>query len=129
MKFRGADPLGDGAFGSSRSGGARSHKGVDVLATPGQNIFAPISGTVTRYPFPYADDKRYTGIEIKNTDYLVKMFYIAPTVPIGNHVDAGQKIATAQNISAKHGAAMQNHVHFEVYDHNGALLNPTNMFI
>lgn len=125
---RGCDPFGCGTFGASRSGGSRKHKGIDFVASPGESIFSPISGKITRYAIPYADDSRYKGIEIQNDSYTAKMFYLTPAVAIGAIVTAGQKIGIAQNISAKYGASMTNHVHFEVYDKNGTLLNPTNSF-
>ncbi len=124
--LRGCDPLGCGEFGASRSGGTRTHLGIDFRAIPGEAILAPISGTVTRFPIPYANDNRYKGIEIKNDTYLVKMFYLSPTVQVNSKVIAGQKIGIAQDISAKHGSAMINHVHFEVYK-DGKLIDPTNM--
>ena len=127
-KRRGCESFGCGTFGASRSGGCRKHKGIDFVASPGESIFAPISGKVTRYAIPYSDDSRYKGIEIQNDSYTVKMFYLIPAVAIGAIVTAGQKIGIAQNISAKYGASMTNHVHFEVYDKNGTLLNPTNSF-
>jgi len=127
QKFRGCDPMGCGTFGASRGG--RTHNGVDVTVTPGQNIVSPISGTVTRFPFPYGDDLSYKGIEIKNSEYSVKIFYMSATVSANTKVTAGQVIGKAQNIAAKYGNGMTNHVHFEVRDAKGNLLNPTNMFI
>lgn len=124
---RGCDPLGCGSFGASRSGGSRPHNGIDYKASPGEAIYSPIAGKITRIAYPYANDLSYTGIEIVNTSYKVKMFYLSPTLPVGTQVVAGQRIGTAQNISAKHGSAMVNHIHFEVYDKNGNLLNPTTM--
>lgn len=123
--IRGCDPLGCGEFGAPR--GARKHNGIDIVATPGQTIFSPISGKVNRMAYPYADDLSYKGLEIQNDQYKVKIFYINPTIAIGSQVKAGDKIAVAQNISAKHGAAMTNHVHFEVYDRTGKLIDPTKM--
>ena len=122
---RGEDPLGDGSFGASR--GNRKHKGIDIVASPGETIFSPITGKVTRFPIPYADDSRYTGIEITNSTYRIMIFYMKANVSIGSTVIAGQSIGVAQNISAKHGSAMKNHVHYEVYK-NGVLIDPTNMF-
>lgn len=124
--YRGEDPLGDGAFGANRSGG-RKHKGIDIVAKPGETIFSPITGKVTRFPIPYSDDSRYTGIEITNSTYRIMIFYMKPNISIGSTVIAGQSIGVAQNISAKHGLSMKNHVHYEVYK-NGVLINPTNMF-
>ena len=127
MKFRGSDPFGNGTFGASRDGGTRSHNGVDVVATPGQAILSPISGKVVRIAYPYATDHSYTGLVIENGSYTVKIFYITPTIAIGSKVSAGQKIAVAQNLAAKYPGII-NHVHIEVYDSKGKLLNPTNLF-
>ena len=117
---------GCGSFGASR--GARKHYGIDIKTTPNENIFSPIDGTVTRFPFPYGDDLKYTGIEIVNKDYKVKMFYLKATVPVNSKVTKGQLIGNAQNIAAKYGTAMTNHVHVEVYDKSGTLLNPETLF-
>lgn len=122
---RGCDPLGCGHFGASR--GSRKHNGVDIIATPGESIFAPITGKVSRIAYPYANDTNYKGIEIIGADYKIKMFYLAPSVAVGSVVMAGQVIGVAQNISAKHGQSMVNHVHLEVYDKFGNLVNPTDL--
>lgn len=126
QKLRGCDPLGCGSFGASR--GSRSHNGIDIVATPGQDIFSPINGKVTRVAYPYSDDLSYTGLEIVNDNYKVKMFYLSPTIVIGKTVKAGEKIGIAQNISVKHGEAMVNHVHFEVRNSANQLINPTDLF-
>jgi murein DD-endopeptidase MepM/ murein hydrolase activator NlpD len=122
--IRGCDQSGCGNFGASR--GTRSHNGVDIKAAVGEKIFSPISGKVTRYPIPYSSDLRYSGIEIENNEYKVKMFYLSPSIPVGNFVTAGQAIGTAQNIAAKYTNPMTNHVHVEVYAH-GKLIDPTNL--
>lgn len=129
--IRDCDAYGCGHFGASRSGGTRSHNGIDMIAVPGQNIFSPITGEVTRYPYPYRSDLSYTGIEIINDIYKVKMFYVTPTAFIGTEVKAGQVIAVAQNISAKYSPSMTNHVHLEVYkkvNNTWQLIDPTNLF-
>lgn len=126
QKIRGCDPFGCGSFGAPR--GTRSHAGVDIVVTAGQKILSPIDGTVTRHPFPYGDDLKFTGIEIKNSQYLVKIFYLQPTLNIGSKVKQGQQIGVAQNIASKYGSTMTNHVHFEVYNAQGKLLDPTNLF-
>jgi len=128
FKIRGSDPFGSGAYGASR--GDRKHEGVDIVTIPGQDIFSPITGKVVRIAYPYGNDLNYKGLLIENTNYEVKIFYIAPVANIvGTHVMAGQKVAIAQNISAKHGAAMINHAHIEVRNKKTKLLiNPTNLF-
>lgn len=127
QKNRECDPYGCGHFGASR--GTRNHNGLDIVSIPNENVLSPITGTVTRFPFPYGSDLRYTGIEIVNDDYLVKMFYVSPIVAINSKVVAGQVIAKAQNISAKYATSMTNHVHIEVYNRKtNALLDPTKLF-
>lgn len=128
QRIRGKDAFGSGTFQASRDGGSRLHSGVDIVATAGQAIYAPVTGKITRLAYPYASDLSYTGLEIINDDYNIKIFYIAPTVAIGSQVAAGQKIAVAQHIAAKYGAGMINHVHIEIRNKNGELINPTNLF-
>lgn len=130
QKYRTCDPSpwGCGHFGASR-GKKRTHKGLDIVVKTGETIFSPISGEVTRFPFPYAGDINYTGIELKNETYKVKIFYVKPTVKIGTKVSKGTPIATAQNISAKYSSSMTNHAHIEVYDiKTGKLINPEKLF-
>lgn len=121
---RGCDQnWGCGSFGASR--GTRTHNGLDIKTTVGQQILSPISGKVTRFPFPYGGDLSYTGIEIINSQYKVKIFYMKPSVAVNSEVTKGQVIGTAQNISAKYSSTMTNHIHLEVYNaKTGALLNP-----
>lgn len=129
QKLRTCDPFGCGHFGASR--GDRTHKGIDIVTFPNQNILSPIAGEVTRYPFPYQNDLSYQGIEIINNTYKVKIFYLVPIIPIGTTVSKGQVIAKSQNIASKYGSSMTNHVHFEVYKKQGTnwiLIDPTNLF-
>lgn len=125
--FRGCDVFGCGSFGASR--GDRLHQGIDIPTVKGEIVFSPISGTVTRFPFPYGDDLRFTGIEIKNETYSVKIFYLKATVPAGATVKQGQAIAAAQDITVKYGSGMTNHIHLEVRQtQTGQIIDPTNLF-
>ena len=124
--IRGCDASGCGNFGAKRTHGA--HQGEDYTVKPGETVFSPISGKVTRFPFPYGDDLRYTGIEIKNDDYTVKIFYMKASVPAGTIVKAGQVIGTAQNIAAKYSTAMANHIHVEIRNKANVLVKPSSLF-
>jgi len=127
--FRGCDKnWGCGNFGASRSGGTRKHNGLDIKTEVNEVILSPISGKITRYPMPYSDDAKYKGIEIVNDDYLVKIFYMIASVPIGSVVKQGQPIGNSQNIASKYGASMTNHIHLEVYDKNRKLINPEQFY-
>lgn len=125
-KIRGCDPSGCGHFGADR--GSRLHQGIDIVVKEGEIINSPIDGEVIRYPFPYSGDINYKGILIRNKDFEVKIFYINPTAPVGK-ILKGQKIGNAQNIAKKYPSSpMTNHIHLEVRDMKGNLLNPSNLF-
>lgn len=123
------DDCGSGEFGASR--GNRSHEGIDIVVTPGEPIYSPITGVVIdRMVYPYPSDKSYEGIEIKGTgehqDYWVKIFYVKPIAGIkGKTVSAGDVIANAQDISQKYDCDMLAHAHLEVRLYNTDLIDPT----
>jgi len=125
-KIRQCDPFGCGAFGASR--GVRKHEGEDYAIDPGEKVLSPISGTVTRIAYPYASDLSYKGVEIKNADYTVKIFYMLATAKIGSTVKAGDVIGTAQDIAKKYGPAMVNHIHVEIRNKAGKLIQPSTLF-
>lgn len=125
-KIRQCDPFGCGTFGASR--GNRKHEGEDYAVSPGETIFSPISGTVTRIAYPYASDMSYKGVEIKNDELTVKIFYMVATAKIGSKIKAGDILGTAQNIAAKYGSAMVNHIHVEIRNKAGKLIQPSTLF-
>ncbi len=128
QRIRGCEPSGCGDFGADRTG--HSHQGLDIVTTVGEAIMSPISGVITRFPFPYPGDTNYTGIEIKNDAYTVKIFYVTPVLKIGSTVAVGTKIAIAQNIAARYSKKMTNHAHVEVREtQSGKLINPTKFFV
>lgn len=115
-----SDSAGDGHFGASRSGGTRTHKGVDLLVEPGEAIFAPFPGKVVREARPYDSDDHYTGLLLEGSGafegYALKLFYMEPLEGIiGREVTQGALIGHAQAISEKHGGGMMDHVHAEIY--------------
>ena len=124
-KIRPADEWGSGAFGASRNG--RKHEGVDIVVYPGQELKSPVSGTVKRIAYPYADDLSYKGFVLVSGPYVITVYYANLSVPAGSSIAKGQVIATAQDISARYDSGMKPHVHFEVKK-NGVLIDPTNLF-
>ena len=121
-KFRGCDLSGCGAFGSGRIG--HIHAGLDLEVKENESIYSPIDGEVIRFPFPYGDDLRYKGILIKNKEYEVKIFYLNPTIKAGTKVKQGDVIGKAQNVAKKYSNPMTNHIHLEVRNNKGVLINP-----
>jgi murein DD-endopeptidase MepM/ murein hydrolase activator NlpD len=120
-----SDTSGDGRFQASRSNGARTHDGVDLLVREGQPIYAPFDAVVVRKSYPYKTDMRWEGLLLRRGDGLeVKVFYMTPSVSAGTMVKAGQKIGTAQSIKKKYGGSMRDHTHVEVWV-SGKAIDPT----
>lgn len=120
--IRGCDASGCGSFGSHRAG--HIHEGVDLTVIENEPVYSPIDGVVVRFPFPYGDDLRYKGILIKNKDLEVKIFYVNATVKAGTTVKQGDIIGKAQNVAKKYSKPMTNHIHIEVRNNKGIIINP-----
>ncbi|HEY9234719.1 MULTISPECIES: M23 family metallopeptidase [Phenylobacterium] len=121
------DAYGYGAFGASRDGGSRRHEGVDYMAEAGQDVTAPLSGYVTKIGAAYAGDNDLKFVEITNRaiDYTARVFYVDPTVGVGDVVRLGQVIGAAHSLQHKYPGGMTNHVHLEVFGTNQKRLDAT----
>ena len=126
--LRGEDVYGAGAFGASRGGGARRHRGADYIAEPGEVVRAPIAGVVQRIGFAYRGDERYRYVELTSEDRTrdVRVLYVGPLVELGALVRAGEPIGRAQDLSARYPRGITNHVHVEMRE-NGALADPADV--
>jgi murein DD-endopeptidase MepM/ murein hydrolase activator NlpD len=124
--MRGVDAYGSGAFGASRDGGSRAHRGIDLVATPGEPVRAPISGVITRIGAAYAGQERLTYVEIVNPDthYTARLLYVGPTVEAGAAVAAGDVVGSAQDLAQRYPHGITNHVHVEFDGRRGARLDP-----
>jgi len=121
MKIRDCDPAGCGYFGAHRIG--HIHKGIDVIVSPGQKIFAPISGTIRKL-WVYPNSNQMRGVEISGGDTGIKIFYLDSVLATGDKVKSGDYIGIAQDVAAYHHSPdMTPHVHVEVRK-NGKLLDP-----
>lgn len=120
------DSGGDGNFQTSRTNEKGVHQGVDLSVTVGQPIYAPFDGLIVRKAIPYANDNRYSGLLLSGDfGQEVKIFYIN-ALKIGERVNRGELIGTAQNISAKYTSNVTNHIHIE-YRQDGILTDPTKL--
>lgn len=115
------DFYGFGTFGARRDGGAREHEGVDFIARPGQAVVTPISGFVTKIGLAYADDEQLQFVEITNPaiGYVARVFYIDPTVAVGDVVRMGQAVGRAHSLRARYPLGMTDHVHLELMGRDG----------
>lgn len=118
------DSCGSGAYGANR--GSRTHKGIDLVCSEHQPIYAPFSGIITRHFKTYSSDNFYKGIEISDGDGTkIKIMYCYPDFSlIGEYVSKGQQIATCQAISNKYNCNMTNHLHIELWKNN-VNINPS----
>jgi hypothetical protein len=123
------DAYGSGRFGASRDGGTRHHAGADYVAQPDQVVVAPISGFVTKIGYPYADDLNLRYVEITNPALKIsaRVFYVHPSVEVGEPVSIRAPIGTAQSLQARYPGGITDHVHLELADGVGHKLDPSRM--
>jgi murein DD-endopeptidase MepM/ murein hydrolase activator NlpD len=126
-EIRGHDAYGDGEFGASRDGGSRDHEGVDFVASANQPVEAPISGYVTKIGFAYAGDANLKFVEITNPalHYAARVFYVDPSVNVGQTVQLGTTIGRHHTLERKYPGGMTDHVHLEILDKHGRRIDGT----
>ena len=122
LGIRGNDEHGSGIYGASRI--SRMHRGSDFICIPGDRIYAPARGRITRIAYPYDSPHEgimYSGLVLKASDYEIKMFYFEPIKAVlRTEVEEGQHIGHAQDISLKY-PGMIPHVHLEIRSINPEL--------
>lgn len=125
-KIRGRDSYGSGAFHARRDGGKRRHEGADFVSAPGAIVFSPLSGEVVDIGYAYQGKEKWRFIEIKDSVRNLKsrVFYIDPTVSVGDVVQAGDSIGLAASLAERYPLGMTNHVHVELRNSAGAELDP-----
>lgn len=109
-------------WGAPRSGGRR-HKGTDVMARYGANVYAFTNGRVQRIShsglgglglYLWGDD----GIQY----YYAHLKGIASGVYVGKRIEAGELVA--YNGASGNASMSAPHVHFEVHPGGGGAVNP-----
>lgn len=109
-------------WGAPRSGGRR-HKGTDVMAPYGANVYAFTTGRIQRISnsglgglglYLWGDD----GVQY----YYAHLAGIAPGIYVGKRVEAGQLVA--YNGASGNASMSAPHVHFEVHPGGGGAVNP-----
>ena len=128
---RTTDAYGCGEFGASRDGGERRHEGVDFRAEAGRKILAPVSGFVTRIGYAYPGDTTLRFVEINNPalGYAARVFYVDPTVQLGQAVRLGAVIGSHHTLERKYPDGMTDHVHLEIIDRRGARIDPARLIV
>ena len=121
--LRGIDAYGSGKFGAGRDHGKRKHEGADFLAAPGTKVHSPLAGKVTEIGYAYHDDVHLRFIEISNavSGLGARVFYVEPSVKVGQIVVADDIIGVAEALGDRYPRGITNHVHVEIRDHAGAI--------
>jgi murein DD-endopeptidase MepM/ murein hydrolase activator NlpD len=125
-EIRGHDAYGSGKFGARRDGGKRKHEGADFVAAPGSVVFSPLGGVVTDIGYAYQGKEKLRFIAIKDAarQLTTRVFYVDPTVAVGDAVQAGDSIGLAESLAVRYPVGTTNHVHVELHDAAGGGLDP-----
>lgn len=129
-----SDSAGDGHFGARR--GDHTHTGVDFVCKPGGVVTSPVHGMVTKLGYPYASgyggvsdpvaERPYRYVQITVGDGVAqvkkhhRVFYIDPSVKLGQLVRPGNMIGSAMDVSLRYPKEeedddeMTPHIHLEI---------------
>ncbi len=124
--IRGADAYGSGQFGATRDKGKRKHEGADFVAAPGSTVWSPLNGAVTAIGYAYQGDESLRFVEVKDLtrNLSARVFYIEPSVKVGQTVLAGDPLGAAESLDARYPHGITNHIHVELRDAQGVTLDP-----
>jgi len=115
---------GSAQFGSRRSGGKRSHAGIDLYAPVGTEVYSITTGIVRRIsPNFYLGS---SAIEIDHYSYIGRYAEIKPIegLKVGANVSAGEVIGNVMDLHLSNSM-----LHYEMYEGtvNGTLTNTSNL--
>ena len=129
------DQYGAGHFGAPR--GNRKHNGIDYTMAPGSAVLTVAAGHVTVIGYPYAtgvggvnesaDPYRYVEIADEQ-GYRARYFYVQPAVGEGEFVCKGEEIGLLRSLRPRLPNITE-HLHFEVRDPDGKIINPEQYFL
>lgn len=106
-------------FGDPRDGGARRHAGIDIWATRGTPVHAPVDTRVITSRNSGRGGHTVVLLGTKGRIQFVFTHLDSRTVRAGQHVLSGQQIGTVGNTGNASGGVT--HLHFEVHDFAGPI--------
>ncbi len=116
------DPYGSGEFGAHRSGGRR-HRGVDLTAPVGTEVWAAKSGRVA-----IGRLKNGLGryVEVHHPDGWRTRYAHLNQIAVrdGQRIGRGQLLGTVGKTGNARRRLIQSHLHFEVWDVEGVPVDP-----
>jgi murein DD-endopeptidase MepM/ murein hydrolase activator NlpD len=115
------------SFGQPRSGG-RTHQGIDLMASLGQEVYAVDNGVLTKQTIDGAANATLSGnawyLTLPNTTYYfyAHLSAFATGLAAGSVVTRGQLIGYVGDTGDP--GPGNYHLHFEVHPQGGAAVNP-----
>jgi murein DD-endopeptidase MepM/ murein hydrolase activator NlpD len=110
-------------WGAARAAG-RIHEGTDIMAAEGNQVYAVVSGVISKVYSADRDALAGNGIQISTPDgtffFYAHMAALAPGIAVGTAVTAGQLVGTVGHT----GNAGVPHLHLEIHPGGGAAINP-----
>jgi murein DD-endopeptidase MepM/ murein hydrolase activator NlpD len=107
-------------------GGGRRHEGVDLIAEPGQYVYAVVDGFLTNRAWDQPGRRAGNAWWLTAADGSGTYFFyahlsdFAPGLSVGDRVEAGEIIG----FLGETGLTAGPHLHFEVHPEGGAAVNP-----
>lgn len=125
--MRGTDVHGSGYFHAPR--GNRLHNGIDYSVIANSVVLSPVSGVVTKLGYPYADDLSFRYVQITDLEgYKWRLFYIDPSVSVGEVVTIVSKIGVVQDLDERY-PGITPHVHLEIKSPDNYFINPEDKLV
>lgn len=114
-------------FADGRSGG-RSHEGVDIIATLGQEVYAVADGVLTKQYLDGTADGVLSGNGWRLTLPDKTFYFFAHLSTFADGLEQGDSVTKGQLIGyvgdTGNPAAGSYHLHFEVHPQGGSAVNP-----
>jgi peptidoglycan hydrolase-like protein with peptidoglycan-binding domain len=105
-------------------GGGRVHLGVDIIAPTGTEVYAVVTGKVSKVYVDAPGSLSGNGVRIALPDgtyfFYAHLTSLAPGIELGVPVTAGQLIGTVGST----GNSATPHLHLEVHPQGGSAINP-----
>ena len=99
-----------------------------MACPPGTEVGSPVRGQVTKLGWPYGDKPDIRYVQIVAEGYQYRIFYVDPSVAVGDWVELGEVIGTSQRLASMDRGGTQ-HVHFEIKNGAGEYVDPTPVIV
>jgi hypothetical protein len=123
-EIRPRDVWGSGDFLAKVVGPEKINRGIGLICVPGQPVLSPMEGMIYEKKLKGNEKSNFSCVEIINNIYKVILKYVVLKINMNKkHVNAGDVIGIAQDISGKYGYSIIPHVILEFWVAN----DPTNL--